>query len=69
METVIEVLQPGPLGIIEHQFSAQDIREANATVHRAIANWRANASQEETNHVLQDYIQKRRNFDAVIPSQ
>ena len=58
METVIEVLQPGPLGIIEHKFSAQDICEANATVHRAIANWRANASLEVTKHVLEDDIQK-----------
>ncbi|KAK5774358.1 hypothetical protein PVK06_042213 [Gossypium arboreum] len=31
METVIKVLQPGPLGIIEHKFSAEEIREANAT--------------------------------------
>ncbi|RDX64753.1 hypothetical protein CR513_56656, partial [Mucuna pruriens] len=31
METVIKVLQPGPLGIIEHKFSADEIRKANAT--------------------------------------
>ncbi|XP_057472762.1 uncharacterized protein LOC130761286 [Actinidia eriantha] len=28
METVIKVLQPGPLGIVEHKFSAEEIREA-----------------------------------------
>ncbi|KAJ7977510.1 Zinc metalloproteinase aureolysin [Quillaja saponaria] len=56
METVVKVLQPGPLGIIEHKFSAEEIREANATVHRAVENWRRNASLEHRNQILNDYI-------------
>ncbi|TXG50331.1 hypothetical protein EZV62_022855 [Acer yangbiense] len=35
METVVKILQPGPLGIIEHKFSAEEIHQANATVLRA----------------------------------
>ncbi|KAI9080313.1 hypothetical protein K1719_037707 [Acacia pycnantha] len=31
METVMNVLQPGPLGIVEHKFSAKEISEAKAT--------------------------------------
>ncbi|XP_028789074.1 uncharacterized protein LOC114745099 [Neltuma alba] len=58
METVINVLQPGPLGIIEHKFAAKEISEAKATVHRAVANWKRNASLEERNIGLEDYIQK-----------
>ncbi|KAI4349616.1 hypothetical protein L6164_010182 [Bauhinia variegata] len=58
METVIKVLQPGPLGIIEHKFSAQEIREANSTVLRAVANWRRNAILEERNSFIKDYITK-----------
>lgn len=46
METVINVLQPGPLGIVEHKFSSEEIREANATVKRAVENWRRNANLE-----------------------
>nr|GEU69542.1 Gag-Pol polyprotein [Tanacetum cinerariifolium] len=37
METVVKVLQPGPLGIIEHKFSAEEIEKANATVKRAVS--------------------------------
>jgi len=58
METVIKVLQPGPLGIIEHKFSADEIRKANATVSKAVINWRRNASLEDNNHILKDYIHK-----------
>ncbi|KAK7259420.1 hypothetical protein RIF29_25027 [Crotalaria pallida] len=58
METVVKVLQPGPLGIIEHKFSADEIRKANATVSKAVANWRTNAILEDKNHILKDYIQK-----------
>ncbi|XP_052211521.1 uncharacterized protein LOC127814211 [Diospyros lotus] len=58
METVIKVLQPGPLGIVEHKFSAEEIREANATVNRAVENWRRNATLEKHNDVLKDYIEK-----------
>ncbi|PSS14659.1 Cell division protein like [Actinidia chinensis var. chinensis] len=46
METVVKVLQPGPLGIVEHKFSAEEIREANATVKRAVENWRRNVNLE-----------------------
>ncbi|PPR98076.1 hypothetical protein GOBAR_AA22583 [Gossypium barbadense] len=56
METVIKVLQPGPLGIIEHKFSAEEIREANATVRKAVENWRRNAIIEHRNGILKDYI-------------
>lgn len=53
-----KVLQPGPLGIIEHKFSAEEIREANSTVHNAVANWRRNAKLEQKNPILKDYIHK-----------
>lgn len=56
METVVRVLQPGPLGIIEHKFSAQEIREANATVRMAVENWRQNAKIDQSNKILKDYI-------------
>ncbi|KAH7862983.1 hypothetical protein Vadar_011798 [Vaccinium darrowii] len=46
MEMVITILQPGPLGIVEHKFSSEGIREANATVKRAVENWRRNANGE-----------------------
>lgn len=58
METVMKVLQPGPLGIIEHKFSADEIHRANATVAKAVANWRKNATCEDNNHILKDYINK-----------
>lgn len=58
MEVVVQVLQPGPLGIIEHKFSAEEIRKANATLSKAVANWRTNATLEEKNPILKDYIQK-----------
>ncbi|KAK7378944.1 hypothetical protein VNO80_04395 [Phaseolus coccineus] len=60
METVIKVLQPGPLGIIEHKFSADEIRKANTTVSKAVINWRRNAALEGNNHILKDYINKIR---------
>lgn len=56
METVVRVLQPGPLGIIEHKFSAEEIHEANATVKRAIQNWRMNANVEQSLPILKDYF-------------
>ena len=58
METVIKVLQPGPLKIIEHKFSAEEIRKANDTVSKAVANWRTNANLHHKNQLLKDYIQK-----------
>lgn len=56
METVVSVLQPGPLGIIEHKFSAEEIHKANATVKRAVNNWRRNANIEKNSPVLKDFI-------------
>jgi hypothetical protein len=56
---VIKVLQPGPLGIIEHKFSVEEIGEADATVAKSVANWRSNATLEDNNnHILKDYIHK-----------
>ncbi|KAF5732691.1 hypothetical protein HS088_TW17G00221 [Tripterygium wilfordii] len=57
METVVRVLQPGPLGIIEHKFSAEEIREANATVRRAVENWKRTADLHKGD-ILKDYIHK-----------
>lgn len=47
METVVRVLQPGPLGIIEHKFSAEEMRRAQSTVCEAVNNWRRNTSIEQ----------------------
>lgn len=58
METVVKVLQPGPLGIIEHKFSAEEIRQASATVERAVQNWQRNAKQEQGSEILKDYVDK-----------
>ncbi|XP_078440533.1 zinc metalloproteinase aureolysin [Wolffia australiana] len=44
VETVINVLQPGPLGIIEHKFSASEVTEAKSLVDRAILNWKRNSA-------------------------
>lgn len=56
METVVKVLQPGPLGIIEHKFSAEEIEKANAIVKRAVENWKRNAIIERNRPILKDYI-------------
>ncbi|KAK3041460.1 hypothetical protein RJ639_000437 [Escallonia herrerae] len=56
METVVKVLQPGPLGIIEHKFSAEEIHNAHSTVKTAVENWRRNASTEQRSTVLKDYV-------------
>lgn len=58
METVVKVLQPGPLGIVEHNFSAAEMRQANAIVRTAVDNWRSNANLEKRSSVLRDFIQK-----------
>ncbi|XP_062023283.1 uncharacterized protein LOC133739515 isoform X1 [Rosa rugosa] len=58
METVVTVLQPGPLGIVEHKFSAEEIRKANATVQRAVQKWQQNAILEKRSRILEEYIQK-----------
>ncbi|KAI0518640.1 hypothetical protein KFK09_006076 [Dendrobium nobile] len=52
VEAVINVLQPGPLGIIEHKFSAEEVRKAKATAEQAIKNWKRNASLENKNHFI-----------------
>ncbi|XP_058076684.1 uncharacterized protein LOC131225219 [Magnolia sinica] len=52
IETVIKVLQPGPLGIIEHKFSAAEVCEAKATVDRAVENWRRTTALENHHHVV-----------------
>jgi chaperonin GroES len=46
VETVIHVLQPGPIGIVEHKFTDEDILEARATVKRAVDNWQRNWALE-----------------------
>ncbi|KAF2314960.1 hypothetical protein GH714_037336 [Hevea brasiliensis] len=56
METVIKVLQPGPLVIVEHKFSAEEIHEAKATVRRAVENWRRNANLEHRSDILKYFI-------------
>jgi hypothetical protein len=56
---VIKVLQPGPLGIIEHKFYAEEFSEADATIAKVVANWQRNATLEDNNnHILKDYIHK-----------
>ncbi|XP_074365221.1 uncharacterized protein LOC141706332 [Apium graveolens] len=56
LETVVKVLKPGPLGITEHKFSAEEIEKANATVKRAVENWQRNAVMERKSPFLKDYI-------------
>jgi hypothetical protein len=46
VETVIHVLQPGPIGIVEHKFTDVEILEARATVKRAVDNWQRNWTLE-----------------------
>ncbi|CAA7388600.1 unnamed protein product [Spirodela intermedia] len=47
VETVINVLRPGPLGIIEHKFSATEVHEAKAAVDRAVLSWRQSTALEK----------------------
>ncbi|CAI9297190.1 unnamed protein product [Lactuca saligna] len=56
MEIVVKVLQPGPLGIIVHTFSAKEIAKANSTVKKAVENWKRNAIIERNRPLLKDYI-------------
>ncbi|KAL4572099.1 hypothetical protein LXL04_018868 [Taraxacum kok-saghyz] len=56
METVVRVLEPGPLGIIEHKFSGDEITKANSTVKKAVENWKRNAIIERNRPILKDYI-------------
>ncbi|KAL4190988.1 hypothetical protein AMTRI_Chr07g78580 [Amborella trichopoda] len=46
METVIKVLQPGPLGIVKHKFSDAEIHGAKVTIQKALENWQRNSHQE-----------------------
>ena len=47
METVVNVLQPGPLGIIEHKFSAAEVNEAKLSVDHAVSTWQKNSALEK----------------------
>uniref|UniRef100_A0A0E0L1S1 Uncharacterized protein n=1 Tax=Oryza punctata TaxID=4537 RepID=A0A0E0L1S1_ORYPU len=48
VETVINVLQPGPIGIVEHKFTDAEIRNAQAVVRQAVENWQKNSSLERS---------------------
>ncbi|TMW97625.1 uncharacterized protein LOC107031768 [Solanum pennellii] len=56
METVVKVLQPGPLGIVEHKFSAEEIQKASDTVKHAVSNWRRQANIEKHSPIMKDFI-------------
>lgn len=56
METVVKVLQPGPLGIVQHKFTVEEINRANATVERAVENWRRTAYIEQNSPFLKDFF-------------
>ncbi|PHU22145.1 hypothetical protein BC332_07252 [Capsicum chinense] len=56
METVVKVLQPGPLGIVEHKFSAEEIQKASDTVKQAVSNWRRHANTEKHSPIMKDFI-------------
>ncbi|KAG9140522.1 hypothetical protein Leryth_022147 [Lithospermum erythrorhizon] len=57
METVVKVIKPGPLGVVEHKFTAQEIYKARDTVSRAIQNWQKNASIERNSPIMKDFIE------------
>ena len=44
---VIDVLQPGPLGILEHKFSNEDISRAKNAVEEAVQTWKYKAQQKQ----------------------
>ncbi|XP_021730956.1 uncharacterized protein LOC110697858 [Chenopodium quinoa] len=56
VETVIRVLQPGPVGIVEHKFTDKEIHDANAMVKNAVKNWQRRALLEKSG-VLKDYVE------------
>ncbi|XP_051151199.1 uncharacterized protein LOC127265452 [Andrographis paniculata] len=62
METVVKVLQPGPLGIIQHKFTPEEIKMANATVAKAVENWQRAiaACGEQDSPTLEGFIDKQR---------
>ncbi|BBN09549.1 hypothetical protein MPTK1_4g20640 [Marchantia polymorpha subsp. ruderalis] len=45
VERVIEVLVPGPLGIVEHKFSHGELQSARAEVARAVERWKLGANR------------------------
>ncbi|KAK1292646.1 hypothetical protein QJS10_CPB17g01395 [Acorus calamus] len=47
VETVINVLQLGPLGVVEHKFAEAEMDDARATVRRAVENWRRKTALEK----------------------
>ena len=49
VEAVIHVVQPGPVGIVEHKFTDAEILEARAILKKAVDNWRTNSTLER-NH-------------------
>ncbi|KAL3644805.1 hypothetical protein CASFOL_009985 [Castilleja foliolosa] len=60
VETVVKVLQPGPLGIVEHKFTGDEIKIANSTVNRAVDNWQRIAYVEQNNPFLKEFIHSKR---------
>ncbi|KAK4407048.1 hypothetical protein Sango_0285800 [Sesamum angolense] len=56
VETIVKVLQPGPLGIIEHKFTAKEMERAASTVRRAVENWQRTAFIERNRRTLKDFI-------------
>ncbi|KAK4355705.1 hypothetical protein RND71_024676 [Anisodus tanguticus] len=56
METVVKVLQPGPLGIVEHKFVAEEIQKASGTVKQAVSNWLKQANIEKHSPIMKDFI-------------
>ncbi|KAL2939494.1 DNA ligase [Bienertia sinuspersici] len=56
VETVIRVLQPGPVGIVEHKFTNEEIHKASATVRSAVQNWQTRAKLEKSG-ILKDFIE------------
>uniref|UniRef100_A0A803MA98 Uncharacterized protein n=1 Tax=Chenopodium quinoa TaxID=63459 RepID=A0A803MA98_CHEQI len=56
VETVIRVLQPGPVGIVEHKFTDKEIHDANAMFKNAVKNWQRRALLEKSG-VVKDYVE------------
>lgn len=47
---VIEVLQPGPLGIVEHKFSDADISRAKDIARKAVQRWKDGNQKKQCPH-------------------
>ncbi|KAG9157966.1 hypothetical protein Leryth_000149 [Lithospermum erythrorhizon] len=56
METVFKVAKPGPLGVLENKFSAEEIAKAKSTASSAIENWQKNASIEKNYPTMKEFI-------------